>query len=102
LPKSSFSSTPSDRLPSKLEPNPREHCNCVTLKEEIEDLTDPEDVPIEEDRKIIMARSKKRNNDGKPVTFEENDTVEYPSVFPPKLPDPGSFSIPCIVGKVEV
>jgi len=24
------------------------------------------------------------------------------SIFPPKLPNPGSFSIPCIIGKVEI
>jgi len=29
----SFSSTLPDRLPRKPEPNPREHCNYVTLKE---------------------------------------------------------------------
>jgi len=35
--KVSFSSTFLDRLPNKLEPNPREYCNYVTLKEEVED-----------------------------------------------------------------
>jgi len=97
-----FSSTPLDRLPSKPEPNPREHYNCVTLKEEIEDSTDPEDVPIEKGRKIIIAGSKEQNNGNKTATFKENDTVEFPIIFPTMLPDPSSFSIPCIVGKVEV
>jgi len=41
-----FSSAPPDKLPSKPEPNSREHCNYFTLKEEIEDITDPEDVPM--------------------------------------------------------
>ena len=49
---------PRDRLPSKPEPNPHKHCNCVTLKEEIEDSTDPQDVPMEEGREIIMAGGK--------------------------------------------
>jgi len=31
----SFSSTISNRLPRKLEPSPREHCNYVTLKKEV-------------------------------------------------------------------
>ena len=44
----SFSSTSPDRLHSKPKPNLREHCNCVAMKEEVEDFTDPEDVPIEE------------------------------------------------------
>ena len=37
----SFSSTPRDRLSTKPKPNGREHCNCVTLKEDIKDLTNP-------------------------------------------------------------
>ena len=44
--KATFSSTPSDRLPSKPEPNPWEHCNYVTTNEE-EDLIDSEDVSME-------------------------------------------------------
>jgi len=35
-------------------------------------------------------------------TFKENNNVEIPTIFYPKPPDPGSFSIPCIVGKVEI
>jgi len=66
------------------------------------DLTDPEVVPMEEGRKIIMARSKERNNCDKTATFEENDTVKFPTIFSPKLPNTGSSSIPCIMGKVEV
>jgi len=32
----------------------------------------------------------------------ENDTIEIPPIFPPKLPNPHSFSIVSIVGKVEI
>ena len=53
--KVAFSSTSPDRLPRKPEPNPREHYNCVTRKEEEDDLTDPKDTLIDEGRKIIMA-----------------------------------------------
>ena len=49
-----------------------------------------------------MAGSKERNNGGKTATLVENETVEFLTIFPPKLPDPGSFSIPYIVGKVEI
>jgi len=59
--KASFSSMPSDRRPSKPEPNPREHCSCVTMKDE-EDLADSEKVPIEEGKEIIIAGDKERNN----------------------------------------
>jgi len=100
--KATFSSTPSDRLPSRPEPNPREHCNSVTMKEEEEDSTDPHEVPMKEGREITMVGSEESNNGGKTATFKENDTVEIPTIFLPKLPDQGSFSIPCIVGKVEI
>ena len=100
--KASFSSSPPDRLPSKPEPNSREHCNCVTLKEEVEDFIGHEDIPMEKGRKIIMAGNKEKNNDGTTTTFKENDTVKIPTIFPPKLPNPGSFSIPCIVGKMKI
>ena len=70
------------------------------MKEE-EGFTGSEEVLMEEGREIIMAGNKERNNSGKTATFKENNTVEISTIFPPKLPDPGSFSIPCIVGKVE-
>jgi len=54
-PKATFSSTPSDWLPSKPEPNPYEHCNCITIKEEEEDLSNLKDTPMEEGKEIIMA-----------------------------------------------
>jgi len=94
--KAAFSSTAPDRLPSKPEPNPREHCNCVTMKVDEEDLTNFEKVPKEEGREITMVGSKERQNDGKTATFIENNSIEIPTIFPPKLPDPGNFSIPCI------
>ena len=76
--KATFSSTAPDRFPSKPEPNLHEHCNCVTMKEEEEDLIDLEDTPMEEGREIIMAGNKEKNNDGKTATFKENDAVEIP------------------------
>ena len=91
-----------DKLPSKPKRNPREHCNCVTMKEDKEDLTDLEEVPMEEGREITMAGNKESNNGGKTATFIETDSIEIPTIFPPKLSDSGSFSIPCIVGKVGI
>ena len=49
---------------------------------------------LEEGRKVIMAESKEKNDEGKPITFRENDSFEILKVFPPKLPDSGSYSIP--------
>ena len=79
--KATFSSTPLNRLPSKPEPNPHKHYNCVTMKEEEEDLTDPVDSPMEEGREIIKAENKERNNDKKTATLKENDTVEILPFF---------------------
>ena len=59
-----FSSAPSDKLPSKPEPNPREHCYYVNMKEEEEDLTNYEKVLRQGGREIIMAGSKESNNSG--------------------------------------
>ena len=72
------------------------------MKEEIEDFTDPEDILMEEGREIIMAGSEERNDGGKTTTLIENDTIEIPTIFSSKLLDPCSFSIPYIVGKVEI
>ena len=49
-----------------------------------------------------MVGSKERNDVGKAVTFLENESVEIPTVFSPKLPDLVSFSIPYVVGKVKI
>ena len=56
--KASFSSSPPDRHPNKSELNPHEHCNCVTMKVEEEDLMNYGEVPMEEGREISMAGSK--------------------------------------------
>jgi len=79
--KAAFSSALSDRLPSKSEPNAREHCNCVTMKNNEEDLIDFEEVPKENGREITMAGSKESNCSGKTATFVENDPIQIPTIF---------------------
>jgi len=93
------SSAPLGRLPSKLESDPCEQCNYAILKERAKD---PENITLEEGREVIMAKSKERNNNGDPMTFRENDSFEIPKIFPPKLPESGSFSIPCVIRKVKI
>jgi len=100
--KTPLSSVPLDRLPNKPEPNPREYCSCVIMKEDEEDLTDVEEIPKEEGREITMAGSKKSNYGGKTPTFVENDSIQIPTIFSHKLPDLGSFSIPWVVVRVEI
>ena len=77
----SFSSTPPDRLPSKLESNPREHYNCITLIEGVKDSVDPENTSIEEGREIKMVESKEKNDGGKAMEFVENESLEIPTCF---------------------
>jgi len=77
--KASFSSRPSDRVHSKPEPNPREHCSCVTMKEE-QDLTESEEVQTEKGREITTAGNMERNNDSETATFKENDTIEIAAI----------------------
>ena len=72
------------------------------MKEDVEDSIDLEDIPIEEGREIIMIESKEQNDGGEATTFIENENVDIPTTFSPKLSDPGSFSIPCIMGKVKI
>jgi len=69
------------------------------LKQGVED---PEDITLEEGREVIMVESKERNDGGEPITFIENDSFEIAIVFPPKLHDLGSFSVPCVVGKMKI
>jgi len=54
---------------------------------------------MEEGREIPMAGSKENNYGGKTATFKENESIDIPTNFFTKLPDQGSFSILCVVGK---
>jgi len=58
----SFSSTPSDRLPGKPEPNPRKQCNDMILRGG-KQLEGPKGVTIDEslhDKKSILRMLRKR------------------------------------------
>ena len=77
----SFSSIPPNRLPTKPESNPREHCNCVTLQDRVEDPINPEDALFEKGRDINMAESKERNDSGKAATFIVNESSRDPHIF---------------------
>jgi len=52
------------------------------MKEDEEDLTDFEEVLMEEGREITMASSKENSYGGKTATFGENDSIEIPTIFP--------------------
>jgi len=69
------------------------------LKEGVED---PEDIVVEGVREVIMDEIKEKNDDGEPITFRENGSFKISKVFPTKLPDLRSFSIPCVIGKLKI
>jgi len=73
------SSTLLGRLPSKPESNPCEQCNCVTLKEGVEDS---EDMTLEKGKEVTMAGSKEKNEEGEPITFREK-TASIPQSLSP-------------------
>ena len=52
------------------------------MKDEVEDFTNPEDIPLEKGREMIMAGNRERNDGGKTATLMENDTIEMPTIFP--------------------
>ena len=66
------------------------------LKKWVEDFND---MRHKEDREVSMAKSKEKNHEDEPIIFKEKDSFGFAKVFPPKLPDPSSLSIPCVVGK---
>jgi len=49
-----------------------------------------------------MPGSKESNYGGKTTSLVENDSIQIPTIFPPKLPNPGSFSIPCVIGNLAI
>jgi len=49
-----------------------------------------------------MVESKEKNDGDLAATFIENESLEILIIFPSKPPNPGSFSIPCVVGKAEI
>ena len=94
-----FSSTPTGRLLSKREPNPREQCNCVTLKGGKEDSKVME---FEEGEEVHKIDSEVKNAEIETPRFGGVSDVVVPEEFPHKLKNPRSFSIPCMVGKVRI
>ena len=51
---------------------------------------------------MSRAVNEEQNDKLETITFGEGSSLEVPKEFQPKLKDPGSFSIPCIVGNMGI
>ncbi|KAL5577772.1 hypothetical protein UlMin_019471 [Ulmus minor] len=71
-------------LPSNTERNPREHAKAITLRsgKELEQSKGASKQAIEEDTSVP----------------KDQDATAHIAKLPPKLKDPGSFTIPCTIG----
>ncbi|KAL0438800.1 UNVERIFIED_CONTAM: Retrovirus-related Pol polyprotein from transposon [Sesamum latifolium] len=109
------------QLPSDTEKNPKEHVNAITLKNGKTLGEEPpneqvEESPIQQDEeprrkqkgmssyakflKEVISNKRKWEN-GETVKLNEECSAILQNKLPPKLKDPGSFSIPCTIGEIN-
>ncbi|KAG8500859.1 hypothetical protein CXB51_002880 [Gossypium anomalum] len=99
---------PQGSLPSNTEPNPREQLNAINVQAE-EGSVEPEPESREE---IVMPNAMKFLKEllANKRKLDEASHVELNAVcsailqnkLPNKLKDPGSFTIPCLIGSLDV
>ncbi|KAJ9175446.1 hypothetical protein P3X46_013998 [Hevea brasiliensis] len=117
------------KLPSQPEMNPREHCKAIILRSG-RTLVQPEVEPIEKTIEKSKGQTEKKEEEAKKDQEEEMPSYakflkeillkkrkleDYGTValteecsailqnkLPPKLKDPGSFSIPCLIGNKKI
>ncbi|KAL0309863.1 UNVERIFIED_CONTAM: Retrovirus-related Pol polyprotein from transposon opus [Sesamum radiatum] len=115
------------QLPSDTEKNPKEQVNAVTLKngktlgeepprKQMEETPDQEKEELKEETKgsplklnmpsyakflkEVISNKRKWEN-GETVKLNEECSAILQNKLPPKLKDPGSFSIPCTIGDMN-
>ncbi|XP_071909835.1 uncharacterized protein [Coffea arabica] len=117
-------------LPNKIEVNPREHVKAITLRSgkevgeppvveserECERRENKQLSELGEDSKKIKGKEKipsyakflkdimtkkRKLVDNETITLTEECSVIIQNKLPPKLKDPGSFTVPCTIGNVE-
>ncbi|XP_061358082.1 uncharacterized protein LOC133302336 [Gastrolobium bilobum] len=94
-------------FPSDTIINPREHCNAIITKsEDLEKVEAPtetlEKMPsYAKFLKETLSKKRKLTKD-EPFTLTEECSAILQKNLPPKLKDPGSFSIPCTIGKTTI
>ncbi|PIN17626.1 DNA-directed DNA polymerase [Handroanthus impetiginosus] len=93
-------------LPSNTEPNPRQEdkaqCQAVTLyngrelQEVVKEPTKPKGKEVKFMKDIVSK--KRRLGDYEMVALTEEYSAIIQNKLPPKLKDPGSFTMPCTIG----
>ncbi|XP_071925471.1 uncharacterized protein [Coffea arabica] len=116
---SSLNNRNQGELPSKTEVNPKEQVKAITLRSG-KQLEDPPVMEVEKDEnekqeekqrnqeipsyakflKEIMTR-KRKLEDCETIALTEECSAIIQNKLPPKLKDPGSFSIPCTIANVD-
>ncbi|KAL0341409.1 UNVERIFIED_CONTAM: hypothetical protein Sradi_4657700 [Sesamum radiatum] len=112
------------QLPSDTEKNPKEQVNAVTLKngktlgeepprKQMEETPDQEKEELKEETKESsqnmpsakflkeVISNKRKWENGETVKLNEECSAILQNKLPPKLKDPGSFSIPCTIGDMN-
>ncbi|XP_071921868.1 uncharacterized protein [Coffea arabica] len=116
---SSLNNRNQGELPSKTEVNPKEHVKAITLRSgrqledpPVEEVENDENEKQEEKQrnqeipsyakflKEIMTR-KRKLEDCETIALTEECSAIIQNKLPPKLKDPGSFSIPCTIGNID-
>nr|XP_009613744.1 uncharacterized protein LOC104106818 [Nicotiana tomentosiformis] len=101
---------PTGALPNNSEKNPIEHVQAINLRSgrELEEPPSPKHVSERElvPKPVIEAEKKDGEHmqeieERPPPPFPQSTVLEY-RVVPPKLKDPGCFTIPLAIGKDEV
>ncbi|XP_071927592.1 uncharacterized protein [Coffea arabica] len=90
-------------LPSKIKINPREHVKAITLRsgKKVGEAPVIESIPsYVKFLKKIMTK-KRRLEDSETIALTEECSAIIQNKLPPKLKDPGSFTVPCTIGNVE-
>ena len=57
---------------------------------------------LKEGGEANRAVSEGKGDELEAITFREENSLEAPEEFPPKLEDPNSFSISCVVGNLRI
>ena len=87
------SSTPPCRILSKPKPNPCGQCNGIFFRGGLEGF---------EGGEVHKAMTKEQSNKLETITSGEGSSPKFPEESPPKLKDPCSFSISCLLGNVSI
>ncbi|KAG8486469.1 hypothetical protein CXB51_019760 [Gossypium anomalum] len=103
-----ISEQPQGSLPSNTKSNPREQLNAITIRDE-KGLVEPK---LEPRQGIMMPNAiqflkellanKRKLDEASHVELNAVCSVILQNKLPKKLKDPGSFTIPCLIGSLNV